>query len=242
MGTTGSKASSALLSEPPPRLSMTDGSPLMPLAQQPTLRDLLIINIPIVSLVDVITVYMGPLHQHLIAIGDPCYDWSPLSIGWISSHLPCRPSQTIITTQPLSHHIFDFGEVKTFPVGTSMVADDQPGYRRIFGTFPLTYLMNIAIIDDRLYAHGFTRGTRAASLISIPVIDLINQVFEYNDRMPITSLEDVSRLLKWKCDHAELPMSIRDPQTQLVTCVWRQRLVFVGFGLNRQCYYYGILH
>jgi hypothetical protein len=171
-----------------------------------------------------------------------------------SNILSPRPSQTIITTQPLSHRSHatynDARDFSILPIGTTMIADDRPGYRRIFGTMPLllAHLLDIAIINDRLYVHGFmihrTNNNNEQSsqriLISIPVIDIINQAFEYNDRMPITSIEEASQLLKWKCDHVPFAKSIRDSYTSLMTCVWNQRFVFVACQEKEQCHYYGI--
>jgi hypothetical protein len=72
----GTKASKPSL----PRLSVEDGSPFIT-DETSKLHELLIINIPISSLVDIIILYMGALQQHMISISCPYYDWSPFSIG-----------------------------------------------------------------------------------------------------------------------------------------------------------------
>jgi hypothetical protein len=117
-----------------------------------------------------------------------------LSIGWLSSSLPQRAECIIHTDtdeRPSSQQL------------------DQPGWRRVFGSYPLESVTNAAIINDRLYVIGFAKGEniytfrRLKMLISCHMDDI--RSIALSATVPTRSLTGLRSLIRWRLDHSIMP-------------------------------------
>jgi hypothetical protein len=209
------------------QLSREDGSPFFPLAREPC-RPHLLHHIPVLTLVDIIMEY-SIQQQHLIIILDNdiiSHRHSPWSIGWVSSELPPRSELNVEWRGIHAAHMERYADTLT---------DDSPGYRRIFGAFPMawTRIRNVAIINDRLYLlGGYHEGIQVIiKLISCSIDDILAS--SLSSTMPMTTSLGVSSLITWKMDHAPLPSYAFSKSydhgslSSMSTCVWRHRLVIV---------------
>jgi hypothetical protein len=214
------------------RLTSKDGSPLFP-PDHHSFRHLLVQHIPIIALVDIIMDYIALSQQHLIALtrnAYGCLDWSPYSIGWISTSLPPRPNDGLITslTYELKQNI------------TSM-ATDRNGYRLIYGSCPSGWqsIRMIAIINDRLYLIGTLRvdhvptvSSNKVAIVSCLVSDVLASAL--SPTIPIASCHEASSLIKWKLNHASVPEDVFPSSAWVqqmmmeTSTIWRRRWVFMA--------------
>jgi hypothetical protein len=259
---------------PVPKLSVHDDCPLI-LADQQTVHQQLatIICLPL-SLIDIIVSYRLSKKQYLITISGTYHGsspsvWSPLSIGWIASSLPMRPSRTI--------SVPDRARTSGVEVSAKLILSDIAGYRRIFGTFQdhLSVVLTSTILKDRLYLFGYTRNFRERlKIISCSIDDILVSAFSSSIPLPslsssssssssktgpratpaatsgrdsfsLTTLtKEASLLIQWKSDHAPVMDGVWNGDNETVTA-WRSKNRWVLVSCDEEigayrCFYYDI--
>lgn len=224
------------------RLSTKDGSPWLPLFDEKEMTFISVLlssYLSILPLVGIVMSYFEQNLQHIISIGFRGEDWSPHSIGWMSSHLPPRQN------------------------GKEVLGGDCDGYRRIYGTFPDSFrkISTVAVLNQRLYLCSFgsyqkivgpTRTRVTLRLVSCSLADLKRTAL--STQIPVmTSIADAEALIQWKMDHQIGPLfaSIPDDhhlgepesqQTHSTTIWYKTRLVYVISDQNKLiCGYYDTL-